>query len=82
MNLALAQAAAGAADNDAYLLWGFILAAGALGILFLELLVPSGGLLGLLCGVAAIASIVSFGYSMSCTSMRTMTSRRIRSAVM
>jgi membrane-bound serine protease (ClpP class) len=60
MYLALAQAATGAADNDSYLLWGFILAAGALGILFLELLVPSGGLLGLLCGVAAIASIVSF----------------------
>ncbi len=55
----LAQVA-GATDNDAYALWGFILAAGALGLLFLELLVPSGGLLGLLCGAAAIGSIVAF----------------------
>jgi membrane-bound serine protease (ClpP class) len=60
MSVALAQAATAAADNDTYLLWGFILAAAALGLLFVELLVPSGGLLGLLCGVAAIASIVAF----------------------
>jgi membrane-bound serine protease (ClpP class) len=56
----LAQAAGAAADNETYLLWGFILAAAALGLLFLELLVPSGGLLGLLCGVAAISSIIAF----------------------
>lgn len=54
----LAQATG--AENDPYLLWGFVLAGAALGLLFLELLVPSGGLLGLVCGVAAIASIVAF----------------------
>lgn len=54
----LAQAQGG--ENDPYLLWGFILAGAALGLLFLELLVPSGGLLGLVCGVAAIGSIVAF----------------------
>ena len=52
--------AASASANDAYLLWGFILAGAALGILLLELLVPSGGLLGILCGVAGIGSIVAF----------------------
>ena len=58
--MTVALAAAGAAENDAFLLWGFILAAAALGLLALELLVPSGGLLGLLCGVAAIGSVVAF----------------------
>ncbi len=53
-------AAAAAEGNEAYLMWGFILAALALGLLLIELLIPSGGLLGLLCGVAAIASIVAF----------------------
>lgn len=46
--------------NDGALLWGFILGGAALGILMLELLVPSGGLLGLLCGVAVIGSITAF----------------------
>ncbi|MHC4219562.1 MAG: NfeD family protein [Planctomycetota bacterium] len=46
--------------NDAYLMWGFILAAAALGLLIIELLIPSGGLLGVLCGIAAIGSIVAF----------------------
>ena len=54
----LAQVTGG--ESDAYLLWGFILAGAALGLLFVELLVPSGGLLGLVCGVAAIGSIVAF----------------------
>ena len=54
------QTAAAAGGNEAYLMWGFILAALALGLLLVELLIPSGGLLGLLCGVAAIASIVAF----------------------
>ena len=58
MNLVLAQAAA--PDNGAFLTWGFILVAAALGLLCLELLVPSGGMLGLLCGLAAIGSIVAF----------------------
>jgi len=57
---AIAVMAASGAGDDAYLLWGFILAGAALGMLFLELLVPSGGLLGILCGVAGIGSIVAF----------------------
>jgi membrane-bound ClpP family serine protease len=60
MSLVLAQTASGAAPNETYLMWGFILAAGALGLLLIELLIPSGGLLGLLCGIAAIGSIISF----------------------
>lgn len=59
MTLELAQAATAPA-NDTYLLWGFILAAAAMGILLLEFLIPSGGLLGLLCGMAGIGSIVAF----------------------
>jgi membrane-bound serine protease (ClpP class) len=58
--LAQAQQAAADSANDAYLLWGFILAAAALGLLLIELLIPSGGLLGLLCGVSAIGSIIAF----------------------
>jgi len=46
--------------KDNPLLWGFILAGAAVGLLCLELLVPSGGLLGLMCGMAAIGSIVFF----------------------
>ena len=59
MILLLAQATT-EPSNDGALLWGFILGGAALGILFLELLVPSGGLLGLLCGVAIIGSITAF----------------------
>jgi membrane-bound ClpP family serine protease len=47
------------ADN-VYLLWGFILVAGALALLVIELFVPSGGLIGALAGVAAIGSIAAF----------------------
>jgi membrane-bound ClpP family serine protease len=56
--LTLAQTAA--TDGTPYLLWGFILAGAALGLLLVEILVPSGGLLGVLCGVAGIGSIVAF----------------------
>lgn len=49
-----------AADDGAYLLWGFILLGIAIFLLLLELFVPSGGMIGLLCGVAAIASVVAF----------------------
>ncbi|MHC5004799.1 MAG: NfeD family protein [Planctomycetota bacterium] len=58
MILTLAQDAAG--GNDAFLIGGFVLVAVALALLFLEFLIPSGGLIGLLCGVAAIASVVAF----------------------
>ncbi len=60
MSLALAQAAAQTTDNSGFLWWGLVLFGAALFLLFLELLVPSGGLIGLLCGVAAIASVVAF----------------------
>ena len=58
MNLVLAQAAA--TPDNTFLTWGFILAGAALVLLLLELLVPSSGMLGLLCGLAAIGSIVAF----------------------
>jgi membrane-bound ClpP family serine protease len=59
--LAAAQAApVEAPPNDIYLLWGFILLGVAIGMLVLELFVPSGGLIGVLSGVAAIGSIVAF----------------------
>lgn len=56
----LAQSAAESAGNDVYLLLGFGLAAVALVLLVVELFVPSGGIIGLLCAVAAIGSIVAF----------------------
>ena len=59
MTLLLAQGVA-ESPNDGALFWGFVLGGAALGILLLELLVPSGGLLGLLCGVAIIGSITAF----------------------
>lgn len=46
--------------NSVYLFWGLVLFGVALGIVALELVVPSGGLLGLLSGAAVIASVVSF----------------------
>lgn len=46
--------------NEVFLLWGFGLFALAALILVLELFIPSGGLLGALSGVAAIAGVVSF----------------------
>ena len=61
MMMTLAQSAteAGATDGT-YFLWGCILFAIAVVILVIELFVPSGGLLGILCGLAAIGSIVAF----------------------
>ncbi len=58
MSLLLAQAAQ--EPNDAFLWWGIALTAAALVLFFIELLVPTGGLLALLCGTAAIGSIVAF----------------------
>ncbi len=48
------------ADNSTYLLWGILLFVAAMGLLCLELFIPSGGLIGLLCGVAAVGSVVAF----------------------
>ena len=45
MMITLAQEATG---NEVYLYWGFILVAAAVVLLFTELLVPSGGLIGML----------------------------------
>ena len=56
----LAQAAPTTVDSDVYLLWGFILFGIALILLVMEFIIPSGGLIGILCGVAAIASVVAF----------------------
>lgn len=55
MMLVLAQA-----GHESYLLWGFILLAVAVGLLCVEFVIPSGGLIGLLCGISAIGSVVSF----------------------
>jgi membrane-bound serine protease (ClpP class) len=63
MLLMLAQDAAGTAasePNATYFLWGCILFGVALVLLVLELGVPSGGLIGILAGVAAVSSIVAF----------------------
>ena len=46
--------------GDAPLIWGVILASAALLLLFLELFVPSGGILSLCSGVAVLGSIVAF----------------------
>jgi len=63
MMVLLAQAATGAANaqgDNTYVLWGFFLLAAALALLVLEVFVPSGGLIGVLCGIAALGSIISF----------------------
>ena len=60
----LAQAAAQGAvqdqGNEAYIIWAMVLMGAAIVLLALEFLVPSGGLIGILCGIAAIGSIVAF----------------------
>ena len=56
----LAQTTAGTQGDTPYLFWGFILFAAAIGLLLLEFLIPSGGLIGILCGIAAIGSVVAF----------------------
>ena len=58
--LAQTAANASASGDERYLLWGFVLLGAAILLLCLELFVPSGGLIGMTAGVAAIASIVAF----------------------
>jgi membrane-bound ClpP family serine protease len=53
-------ASAGGDGGETYLLFGFLLLGIALVLLFIELFVPSGGLIGVLAGVASIGSIVAF----------------------
>lgn len=61
MSLLLAQAATSTAGgDDSYMLWGMVLLGATIVLLFLELFVPSGGLIAVLAGVTAIASIISF----------------------
>jgi membrane-bound ClpP family serine protease len=48
------------AGTNGYLFWGFLLVGITFGLLFLELFVPTGGLVGVLAGITAIASIVAF----------------------
>src|SRR5687768_842088 len=56
----LAQAGNSAGDNDAALIWAVALLGVAIVLLFLELFVPSGGLIGVLAGIAAICSVIAF----------------------
>src|SRR5688572_27067404 len=59
----LGQSAAGAtssAEAETFLLWGFLLLGIALVLLFMELFVPSGGLIGVMAGVVALGSIICF----------------------
>jgi membrane-bound ClpP family serine protease len=63
MVLHLAQAATQAATptgDSSYLVWAGVLVGVAVALLVLELFVPSGGLLGVLCALAAIGSVVAF----------------------
>lgn len=46
--------------NSTFLVWGVILCLAAVGLLFLEVFFPSGGVLSILTSVAVIASIVAF----------------------
>jgi membrane-bound ClpP family serine protease len=65
-SLIIAQAAADATlagegeGRDVLLLWGFVLFAVALALLVVELFVPSGGLIGVLCGACAVGSLIMF----------------------
>lgn len=63
MTIWLAQstaAAAGATGDDKFLMFGLILMGVSLVLLFLELFIPSGGLISILAAVAAIGSVVAF----------------------
>ncbi len=58
----LAQAAQPAVtpDNDVYIIYAVLLLGAAIVLLLVEFFVPSGGLIGILCGIAAIGSVVAF----------------------
>lgn len=55
----LAQTAPAAGSNDSYLIASIVLGLVALFILVIELFVPTGGLLAILCTVAFISSVVA-----------------------
>jgi len=54
------QAATQDNGDSSYIIWGGALAGVAIVLLLIELFIPSGGLIGVLAGVAAIASLVAF----------------------
>jgi membrane-bound ClpP family serine protease len=58
----LAQAAQPAVtpDNDVYVIYAVLLLGAAVILLLVEFFVPSGGLIGILCGIAAIGSVFAF----------------------
>lgn len=58
--LQLAQDAQPAGADDMYLILGFVLLGVAIAMLVIELFVPSGGLIGVVAGIAAIGSLASF----------------------
>ncbi|MEM7230407.1 MAG: NfeD family protein [Planctomycetota bacterium] len=61
MMFTLAQQTVNTTDPDgAFLVFGGLLMAAAILLLFVELIIPSGGLIGVLSGVAAITGIVCF----------------------
>lgn len=60
ISVALLAQAAGQGSDSSFLAWGLLLAVAALGLFLLELVLPSGGILGLLTVGAVIASIVCF----------------------
>lgn len=55
-----AQAATQVQGNEAYVIWALLLLGAALILLVVEVFVPSGGLIGILCGIAAIGSVAAF----------------------
>lgn len=59
MIMSLAQQAQNAGESQ-YLIWAGALFAIAIVLLFLELFIPSGGMIGVLAAIAAIGSLVAF----------------------
>ncbi|MEM6393815.1 MAG: hypothetical protein AAF797_13660 [Planctomycetota bacterium] len=60
MQAAPATPPANAVDHETLLVWAIALMGTAIVMLVIEVFVPSGGILGVLAGVAAIASVVCF----------------------
>ena len=60
MQITLAQAGSAPSDNSQWMVWAIIAFGVALTLLILEAFLPSGGVLGLLAGLCALAGIVMF----------------------
>ena len=56
----VAQNTANGQGDEMYVVWGFILLAIAFVLLVMEVVIPSGGLIAVLCCVAGVGSIISF----------------------